>query len=216
MRRQRQFGFKFGRGTADALVESTDFIERNLGAGREVYGAALDIKGAFDSIRPTAVLDALERLDTPPYLMRWIQSFFGNREAMLDIEGGCFTHSPSIGTPQGSPLSPLLFIIGMNPILELIDGLDGLHAQAYADDILVLSAAPFRKGSPDKLQETLDRMNTWAQDMGLVFAPEKIFQIRFAKRKRRRDPLPIFLRSQQLVRKAAVLYLGVWLDETLS
>ena len=59
-------------------------------------------------------------------------------------------------------------------------------------------------------------MNFWAQDRGLIFAPEKCFQIRFVKRRRRTDSLPVFLRGQQLNKKSAILYLGVWLDETTS
>ena len=158
----RQFGFRVGRGVVDALVESTDFIERHTGTGRAVYGVTLDIKGTFDSIRPSAILDALERLDTPPYLMRWIQAFLSNREAKLDLERGRFTHAPSIRTPQGSLFSPLLFIISMDPILELAQDIETLHIQAYADDILVLSTAPTERSAQIKLQETLDRMNTWA------------------------------------------------------
>ena len=179
----RQFGFRVGRGVVDALVESTDFIERHTGIGRAVYGVTLDIKVAFDSIRPSATLDALERLDTPPYLMRWMQAFLSNREAKLDLERGSFSHAPSIGSPQGSPLSPLLFIIGMDPILELAQDTEALHIQAYVDDILVLSTAPTERSAQLKLQATLDRMNSWAQDRGLIFAPEKCFQIRFVKRR---------------------------------
>ena len=36
------------------------------------------------------------------------------------------------------------------------------------------------------------------------------------KRRRRIDTLPVFLRGQQLNKKAAIMYLGVWLDETTS
>ena len=104
----------------------------------------------------------------------------------------------------------------MDPILELAQDIEALHIQAYADDILVLSTAPTERSAQIKLQETLDRMNTWAQDRGLIFAPEKCFQIRFVKRRRRIDTFPVFLRGQQLNKKAAIMYLGVWLDETTS
>ena len=130
----RQFGFRVGRGVVDALVESTDFIERHTRKGCAVYGVTLDIKGAFDSIRPSAILDALERLDTPPYLMRWIQAFLSNREAKLDLDRGSFSHAPSIGTPQGSPLSPLLFIIGVG--LQFDDGTpERTHHAVTEDDV---------------------------------------------------------------------------------
>ena len=156
----RQFGFRTNRGTSEALVSATDFIDRNLAYHQEVYGITLDIRAAFDSLRPGAVLDALEQMQTPSYLLTWIQSFFRQREARLDIEGGSFTHHPRIGTPQGSPLSPLLFIIGINPLLDLIDS-PGVLAQAYADDILLLGTAPTEQEVQLKLQRALDRMNSF-------------------------------------------------------
>ena len=213
----RQFGFRTHRGTSEALVSATNFIERNLECHQKVYGITLDIRAAFDSLWPSAVLDAMEQMHTPSYLLAWTQSFFRHREARLDIEGGSFTHCPRIGTPQGSPLSPLLFIIGINPILDLLES-PGVLAQAYADDILLLGAAPTEQEVQLKLQHALDRMNNWAQDRGLHFAPEKCFQIRFARRRRRRrpSPRPLFLQGQQLPQKPAVLYLGVWLDETFE
>ena len=155
-------------------------------------------------------------MQTPSYLLTWIQSFFRHREARLDIEGGSFTHRPRIGTPQGSPLSPLLFIIGINPLLDLIDS-PGVLSQAYADDILLLGTAPREREVQMKLQRALDRMNSWAQDRGLHFAPEKCYQIRFVRRRRRSSsPRPLYLQGHQLPQKPAVLYLGIWLDETLE
>ena len=68
----RQFGFRVGRGTSEALVSATDFIERNLAHQQEVYGIALDVKAAFDSLRPSAVLDALEQMKAPSYLLTWV------------------------------------------------------------------------------------------------------------------------------------------------
>ena len=208
--------FRASRGTSEALISATDFIERNLAHQQEVYGITLDIKAAFDSLHPSAVLDALEQMQVPSYLLTWIQSFFRHREARLDIESGSFTHRPRIGTPQGSPLSPLLFIIGINPILELVD-IPGTLSQAYTDDILVLGAAPTELEVQMKIQRALDRMNSWAQDRGLHFAPEKCFQIRFARRRRRSSsPRPLYIQGQQLPQKSAALYLGIWLDETLQ
>ena len=153
----RQFGFRAGRGTEEALVSATEFVEKNLQQQRTIYGITLDVKAAFDSIHPKAVLDTLVSWDTPGYLIRWIASFFENRVATIELEGGRYRHQPRMGTPQGSPLSPLLFCIGINSLLNL-PLMPRTHIQAYADDLLLLGTADSERTIQHKLQHWTLRM----------------------------------------------------------
>ena len=211
----RQYGFRVGRGTAEALTAAVDFIEKQLGARQIVYGVTLDIRAAFDSLRPRAVLDSLQEMKAPDYLIRWCDHFFRSRRARLDLARGSFWHSPQLGTPQGSPLSPLLFIVGLNPLLNLPFS-EGILVQAYADDLLVLGHASSERLVQQKTQETLDLLSQWTTSRGLNFAPEKCCQIRFSRFKRRIPPFPLSINGTQLSHHTAVRYLGLELDDTLS
>ena len=211
----RQFGFRVGRGTEEALIAATTFVESNIRQHRAVYGITLDIKAAFDSLRPAVVLEQLMDWRVPRYLINWVASFFQNRELVIDLEGGSFGHRPSVGTPQGSPLSPLLFCIGIDSVLRL-PLMPGTHIQAYADDLLLLGTDEFEERTQTKLQHALDRLDTEARSKGLSFAPQKCYQIRFESKIRRIAPRPLHINGQQLPQQKAVLYLGIWFDMTLS
>ena len=104
----RQFGFRVGRGVVDALVESTDFIERHTGTGRAVYGVTLDIKGTFDSIRPSAILDALERLDTPHTSCAGYK-LFSVTESQAGSRKGKLHTRPVYWDAAGKPIIPSAF-----------------------------------------------------------------------------------------------------------
>ena len=72
----------------------------------------LDLKGAFDTVSHDHLLHSLRQLGYPPKTVRWIKSYLTARSARLRFDG---QESDKIeiktGVPQGSPLSPILFIL---------------------------------------------------------------------------------------------------------
>ena len=54
-----QFGFRPGRGCADAIHILRMVIEKSLERGEELWVATLDVEKAFDRIHHTSLFDAL-------------------------------------------------------------------------------------------------------------------------------------------------------------
>ncbi|KXH42383.1 hypothetical protein CSAL01_04875 [Colletotrichum salicis] len=70
-----------------------------------------DISGAYDHVDRQAFLRILVKFGVPDWLVKWIASFLSFRRSKLRAPG----HTSdwfyvNIGIPQGSPLSPILFI----------------------------------------------------------------------------------------------------------
>ena len=70
----------------------------------------------------------------PPTLLGWIASFLDALVANLRVGSASSTHHLSRGVPQGSPLSPILFLVYIQNLLETLWEIADLHSQAYADD----------------------------------------------------------------------------------
>ena len=72
----------------------------------------LDIKGGFDNNSCLVLTSLLRRKGIPHYLASWVRFCLTERKCRLVFQG-----SPSVflrvqvGTPQGSPVSPLRFMI---------------------------------------------------------------------------------------------------------
>ena len=211
---ENQFGFRPNRSTTDALMKVTDWIEEHTQKGLVVYGVTLDLKAAFDSISRPYLVDSLNRMEAPTYLRRWCQDFLKQRTAALQIDGQSYPSETTAGVPQGSPLSPLLFILGVNAALQ-IPKEPGVHIQAYADDILLLCRADTEEAAQIKAQKALDDLVSWSQEAGMQFSETKCLAIRFHKT-RRSSMLPLHIGSTKLQQVKSCRYLGTILDERLS
>lgn len=66
----RQYGFRAGRSTTDALMYVTQFIKRHTNRGNLVLAVGLDIENVFNSLPWPAIRWALERHGYPMYLRR--------------------------------------------------------------------------------------------------------------------------------------------------
>lgn len=71
------------------------------------------MKGAFNGVTGDVLIERLRRCRIPEPLVRWIENFLKNRQTMVIVNGTStdVAELQHAGLPQGSPLSPILYIL---------------------------------------------------------------------------------------------------------
>ena len=83
--------------------------------GEHVIAAFLDVEKAFDNVWHDGLRYKIYQLDLPTKLCRWPFDFLVGIVIQVKIEGFLSPKVyPNAGVPQGSNLSPLLFLIYVN------------------------------------------------------------------------------------------------------
>ena len=170
-----QIGARPGRLTDTALELLTAQVKTVWGSGKFVASLlSLDISGAFDTVNSTRLLDILRKKGLPGWAVRWIT---------LVIQGSETEAFPVLaGVPQGSPLSPILFLFYNSELLDLCQRLkEGLSAIGFADDVNMLAYSRSTERNCRILEAGHARCLLWARRHGMKFAPNKYELIHFTR-----------------------------------
>jgi len=107
-----QCGSLAGLSASDATTTLSHEVKTLQIAGRKVPTLFLDIKGGFDNVNASILCSMLKVKAVNPYLVSWTRAFLTGRTCQLHFQGSPKVFAPvAVGTPQGSPVSPLLFVI---------------------------------------------------------------------------------------------------------
>jgi len=118
--------------------------------GSKISSLFLNIKGGFDNVDPTQLTSALRAKGAHKYLIAWVGSFLTNRMCRLLFQGSPRVFSPvAVGTPQCSPISPLLFVIYVSSLYPVIDR--GV-VLSYVDDFVVTVSSSSNRNNIQLLQ----------------------------------------------------------------
>ena len=201
---------------SDAVTTLTHDVNTLQMAGRKVSTLFLDMKGGFANVNPSTLCGILRAKGVNPYLVSWTRSFLSGRSCRLLYQGSPRVFTPvSVGTPQGSPVSPLLFVIYVSRLhCEIPLGL----SLSYVDNFgLTVSSASYRRNI-QILQKQYARLKTRGSRLGVGFSVPKTELIHW-RTKRDRAPISkaaVHLDGSVFTPKSEVRWLGYWFSPSIS
>jgi hypothetical protein len=214
-----QMGNRPGRSTETGLQLVIEQVHSTWLSKKHVASMlSLDISGAFDTVHHGRLLDNLRLKTIPGWLIRWTQAFLHNRTTTLLIDGEITApYQLTTGVPQGSPLSPILFLFYNSPLLDALDKpQDRLHPLGYADDINLLTYGESIPNNCTRLEEAHSICLNWAKTHGMKFAEAKYTLIHFSNRHQSTtSQAPVTLPSATIYPSPSIRILGVEVDSKL-
>lgn len=181
-----QKGFKEGcSGCSEHVALANELVQHAIRSKESLLVASTDFSNAFGSVSHRHILNVLEELGFPCWMIKIIKETYIGSTTRIETDGKVsstlFIHK---GVRQGCPLSPLLFNLCLEPLIRRINNTgdrfvtkiqpdpESPHTincgiQAYADDVLLFSNT--EKG----LKELLDITNEFCQYTGMSLAAHK-------------------------------------------
>jgi len=206
----RQFGFRSGKSTEDAISAVLDTAR--VSSHKYVLAIFLDIQGAFDCAWWPLILVKLRLRGIPGNLYNMVQDYFKNRQVVIEAGSSALCRPTSIGCPQGSVLGPLLWNILCDDLLS-INVPPYCTLFAYADDTTLVVEANSRAVLEQQAEIALKAISEWGEANRLIFAPHKTEALLLKGRLSPSRP-PRISFCGKIVRSAvSVVYLGVRLDD---
>ena len=106
-----QFGFRKGKNTVSELLTLFDILLDAKQDKKEILLIMYDLSSAFDLADHKILVAKLKVYGFDANALKWIESYLKNRKQFVTVAGEMSkTSDINTGVPQGSRLSPLLFI----------------------------------------------------------------------------------------------------------
>jgi len=173
VRAPTQCGFRPGLGPSDALFTLSHLVDKARHCKRPLFICKVDITKAFDLTSRQGMLERAARLGINGKFACMLARIYGCVQVAVSVNGQSSDPIPtSIGTKQGSQLSPLLFGWFIEQFTELVTMMDPAMGPTigsmlvphilYADDVVLLAL-----DDPAQLQRQLDYLDIFCTLSGL-------------------------------------------------
>ncbi|PNH36329.1 hypothetical protein BJF96_g603 [Verticillium dahliae] len=207
------FGARKQRSAEQALVLLQEQIYAAWRNRWVVSLVSFDVKGAYNGVCKERLIQRMRARGLPGGLLRWVEAFCSDRTATIQVNGQAseVRTLPQAGLPQGSPLSPILFLFfNADLVQQKINCYGG--AIAFVDDFTAWVAGPTTQDNRKGIEAIIEKALDWERRSGATFEADKTAVIHFTRWAKRSDSEPFTIKGQTVEPKQHVKILGVIMD----
>lgn len=183
----RQYGFRTGKSTNDAICELVEKVYGALDDSTPSLAVFLDLAKAFDTVDHTILLNTLESVGIRGPPLKLIKTYLTGRKQVVKI-GEYYSSWREVvrGVPQGTVLGPQLFLIYLNELYHIETCGDII---SFADDTVIFYKDQNWYDLKKKVERDLITLKKWFNSRLLEINFDKTYYVPF---KRYDDSLPDF------------------------
>ncbi|CAM4929837.1 unnamed protein product [Rotaria socialis] len=168
---EEQAGFRKDRSTVQQILTLRLLAEKAKRQGIKIYNCFIDFRKAFDTIKHNIIWAVLKSYGIGNKILALLQNIYEQAQSAVRVDKqiGEWFHT-SVGTRQGDPLSPLLFITYLERVMDKAIQTDSgisisgtlVNNLRFADDINMIQE------DRNMLLKQTERLQTVATQAGLT------------------------------------------------
>jgi ribonuclease HI len=166
----------------------------------------------------------MQQCSIPSYLCKWTRSFTTNQTLAFTFSEQLEDPKPFLcSLPQGSPASPILFLIYANAMLKVQHQPTRELNISYVDDTSFLQSSLSIEFAIRCLREQSEYHIDRGKHLGLCFSPPKSELLHCLPNFSNKDKtkvlshhLPLIINNQTISPSQSIKYLGIHIDESLT
>jgi hypothetical protein len=172
-----------------------DRVHTAWGSGKKASMLLLDVAGAYDNVSHERLLHNMRQMGLFE-LVPWVGAFLTGRSTRIRLPGNpepSNAFPTNIGIPQGSPISPIHFLLFNAPLVKncsLITGYGRTEAFCWVDDVCILAISNSYEENVWLIEKALERAEQWAKRHAARFAPDKFELIHYSNPRNEPPTIP--------------------------
>ena len=214
-----QYGFRSNHSCEHAVAQLVGTVLKNLENKRTTISVMLDLSKAFDTIEHSIMIQKLELYGVRGICVEWFKSYLQHRQMRVrcrvtSTQDEALSNYQTVdyGTPQGSCLGPLIFLIFVNDMYLHLNEVDSVQ---FADDTTVI----FSHRNVNYLKYCVERelavLDDWFKANKLTLNIDKSVYMVF-DRSGHKDLNDLAIGTKSIKQVRSTKFLGTWLDDQLN